>query len=330
MREIAAILELLEMRAASPAVLATLVGIEGSSYRLPGARLLWLPDGTRTGSISGGCLEDDLIERAGKVLATGRAETVAYDTAAENDLVWGTGSGCAGRVRVVLELLPADRPEWTATLRHNQRARRDTGLAVVHDSRFPPGTRLAGESSAAENTPGIFFETILPPPHLVVFGSGDDARPLVRLANELGWQVTVVDSRAACTTAARFPGAALVVAPAESAAAAVAIDARTLAVVMTHRFREDLALLRGLLAAPLAYLGVLGPLRRTDRLLAELQASGLIVTAALREKLHAPVGLDLGGDAPESVALAILAEMQCRLSGRSPIHLRERTAPIHG
>ena len=113
MREIADILDLLAARADSPAALATVLSVEGSSYRLPGARLLWLPDGTRAGSVSGGCLEDDVIEHARQVLATGRAATLSYDTAVENDLVWGTGSGCAGRVHLLVEALSIERPAWT-------------------------------------------------------------------------------------------------------------------------------------------------------------------------------------------------------------------------
>ena len=323
MREITRILTMLEQRVDAPAVLATLVQVEGSSYRVPGARLLWFPDGARSGSISGGCLEGDVIEQAKVVLATGRARRVAYDMAAENDLVWGTGSGCAGRVLVLLEPVAAIRPAWIAAVRRNLTARVATRLVITHDGAGELGTQLAGGAMAGAAA-GQFLDVVQPPPQVLVFGAGDDAQPLACLAQELGWQVTVVDSRAATATAARFPGATVLVAPPESAVTAAAIDARTLAVVMTHRFREDAVLLRALLAAPVAYLGVLGPRRRTERLLVEI---GVAVAPA---KLHAPVGLDLGGDTPEAVALAVLAEMQCRMTGRAPIHLRDRAAPIHG
>lgn len=332
MREIAAILNLLAAHPAAPAVLATLVRVEGSSYRRPGARLLWLPDGTRTGSISGGCLEEDLIARAPHVLATGRAEVATYDTTAENDLVWGTGTGCDGRVRVLLEPMPPDRPRWLEVLRANQSAQRDTPLAVLHEgpAEIPPGTRLAAELPAGTGSTGVFHETVPPPHPLVVFGAGDDAQPLVRLAVELGWHVTVVDSRPAYATPARFPAAAAtVVSPAESATRAVPVGPRTLAVVMTHRYRDDVALLPQLLPAPLAYLGLLGPRPRTQRLLAEIERAGLRPTAAMRARLHTPIGLDLGGRTPETVALAILAEIQARLAGRTPGFLRDRPGPIH-
>ena len=332
MSEITAILKLLTAHPGTSAVLATLVRVDGSSYRQPGARRLWLPDGTCTGSISGGCLEEDLLVRAQRVLATGRAEVATYDTAAENDVVWGTGTGCDGRVQVLLELIPPDRPSWLALLHTNLFAQNITTLAVVYSG--PPGTKLGTRlaSDPLPRTAGseIFLETIQPPHPLVVFGAGDDAQPLVRMALELGWQVTVVDSRSAYATAARFPGAAVLVSPAEATIRPVPLGPRMLAVVMSHRFRDDIALLPQLLSAPLAYLGLLGTRQRTQRLLASIEGAGLRITAEMRQQLHAPVGLDLGGRTPETVALAILAEIQARLAGRTPGFLRERPpGPIH-
>ena len=332
MSEIRAILRLLAAHPGSPAVLATLVSVEGSSYRKPGARLLWLPEGVRAGSISGGCLEEDLLERARRVLETGRAETALYDTTAENDLVWGTGTGCDGRAKVLLERLPAGRPRWCRVLQANHEARRDTALAVVHGAAtgLAPGTRLAADLPAGTEGALVFHDTVPAPLPLVIVGAGDDAQPLVRLAAELGWHVTVVDSRPAYATPERFPGAAAVVAaPPASAVESAPIGSRASVVVMTHRYRDDAVLLRSLLPKPLAYLGLLGPRHRTQRLLAEIEAGGLTVTDDMRARLHAPVGLDLGGTTPETVALSILAEIQARLAGRQPVFLRDRPGPIH-
>ncbi len=332
MPEIKTILSLLAAHPASPAVLATLVSVEGSSYRKPGARLLWLPDGTRAGSISGGCLEEDLIERARRVLATGRAETASYNTATENDLVWGTGTGCDGRVKVLLEPVPVERPHWLRALQANQDARDDTPLLVMHGADGAKlGTHLAADLPAGVDGALVFHDNVPPLLPLVVFGAGDDAQPLVRLAAELGWHITVVDSRPAYATKERFPAApSLVVSPPPAATDAVPLGPRTLAVLMTHRFRDDAVLLRGLLPRPLAYLGLLGPRHRTLRLLSEIEAAGLIITEEMRARLHAPAGLDLGGTTPETVALSILAEIQARLAGRTAGFLRDRPGPIHG
>ena len=332
MKELQAIVNALTAAAAGDAVLATLATVEGSSYRRPGARLLLTSDGRRLGSISGGCLEEDILVHAREVLASGCARTVVYDTTSENDLVWGVGLGCHGVVRVVVEKLPRH-PVWALTLAENFGLRRPTRLAVTH---APPDSAALGTRLAAPEDPSpapgtlVFHERIAPPTSLVIFGAGDDAQPLARLAYELGWYVTVADPRAAFATRERFPSAhQLVVAPATELAARAVPDAASLAVVMTHHYVHDVPLLRDLLPLPLAYLGLLGPRKRTEKILADLAGEGFVTTPEMRARLHAPVGLDLGADAPEQVALAILAEMQAALAGRDARPLRERTRPIH-
>jgi xanthine/CO dehydrogenase XdhC/CoxF family maturation factor len=356
MKELQQILTALKSAPAGDAVLATLVKVEGSSYRRPGARLLLLADGRRSGSISGGCLEDDVITHAREVLANGTAKTITYDTTTENDLVWGVGLGCHGVVHVLIEKLPSQ-PRWADALRENFRRRMATELAVLW--REPVGTPLgtylasdmppapigvepavpAGSSPPgrrapppADDEPGptVFHQTVPPPTALVIFGAGDDAQPLVRFAKELGWQVTIADPRPSFVTPERFPDAdILVVARPDEAPARLALSADTLAVIMTHHYRHDLPLLRALLPRPLAYLGLLGPKKRTEEILSDLGADGLVLTPEMRARLHAPVGLDLGADNPEEVALAILAEMKASLAGRDGRPLRERALPIH-
>jgi xanthine/CO dehydrogenase XdhC/CoxF family maturation factor len=330
MKELEAIVAALHTPENLPAVLATLVRVEGSSYRRPGARLLVTAAGRRVGSISGGCLEEDVMARAAVVAKTGVPDAVVYDTTSENDLVWGVGLGCHGIVRVLLEPLRA-RPAWAERLAANVIARRPTPLAVGHDGpdRAAWGTRLADTADGADPR-NCFSDTVAPPVALAIFGAGDDAQPLARLAAELGWHATVADPRGAFATPERFPTARrLVVAPADRLVAEVAPDAGTLAVVMTHHYVHDVPLLRDLLARPLAYLGLLGPRKRAEKILADLAAQGTAVSAEQRARLHAPVGLDLGADSPEQVALAILAEMQSVLGGRDARPLRERTQPIH-
>jgi xanthine/CO dehydrogenase XdhC/CoxF family maturation factor len=177
----------------------------------------------------------------------------------------------------------------------------------------------------------VFRQTILPPVALVVFGAGDDAQPLVRFATALGWQVTVVDPRSALATPERFPEAdTTVIARPEELPARVVLGVDSLAVIMTHHYRHDLPLLRTLLPRPLAYLGLLGPRKRAEKIISDLAADGFAVTPEMRARLHAPVGLDLGAESPAEVALAILAEMQAVLSGRDSRPLRNRDLPIHG
>ena len=333
MSEITRILAALERAPGQPAVLATLVHIEGSSYRRPGARLLLLPDGTRVGSISGGCLDEDVVERALRVLETGEPELVSYDTTEENDLLWGVGTGCEGTVQIFLERISAHRPAWVNELRQNQAQRRETNVEVAYASTGARGTRLAETRDASVSADGrdVFRETIPAPPALLICGAGDDAQPLLRLAKETGWHVTVADTRPAYVTEKRFPEAdRLLCGEIPEIVEQIRVDARTFAVVMTHRFADDAAFLRVLLATALRYVGQLGARKRTERLLAKLDAEGFAISPANLARLHAPVGLDLGGSAPESVALSIVAEIQARLAGRTPGNLRDREGPIHG
>jgi xanthine/CO dehydrogenase XdhC/CoxF family maturation factor len=173
-------------------------------------------------------------------------------------------------------------------------------------------------------TSDVFFERLLPATHLMIFGAGDDAVPLATLANYLGWRVSVYDGRAHYAKPGKFPVADEVKVR-EASSPAPKIDEWTVAVVMTHSYSQDLDVLRTLCGQPLRYLGVLGPRKRSLQLLEDLSASE-------RESLnglHTPMGLDLGGDGPEPVALAVIAEIQSVLQGRAGGALSNRSGPIH-
>jgi xanthine/CO dehydrogenase XdhC/CoxF family maturation factor len=353
MKELRSILARLHAPDAFPAAMATLARVRGSSYRRPGARLLLTADGARTGAISGGCLEDDVLLRAKAVVAGGEAQVVTYDTTEENDLVWGVGLGCHGVVDVVIERLAAE-PGWSECVRAAFARRADAALALgftgktlgtraalAGDGKFFWGelalragleAALAARASHHAEAGGakVFFEYVPRPTPLVIFGAGDDAQPLCRMAAELGFAVSVLDARAALATRERFPEADAVLTDVpEKLAGRVPLDERTMAVVMTHHYVHDVPLLRALLPSPLAYLGLLGPRQRAEKILGDLAAAGLEITREMRARLRAPVGLDIGATTPESVALAVLAEIQAVLAGRDGRPLRERGGPIH-
>ena len=338
MHELQLIAEALTRPESTPAVLATLVSVAGSSYRRPGARLLVRADGSRLGSVSGGCLEEDVLARAERVRASGMAEAAVYDTTAENDLVWGVGLGCHGVVRVLVEPVPKP-PAWAAAVASAAERRTRVQLIVTHEHGSPSGwgTRLVSSDAPFEPT-GVFTQKFTPPPCLAIFGAGDDAMPLAKLAHGLGWRVVVADPRAALNTAERFPWAAcretgsadtLVArvfgAPAQPSSAADG----GVAVVMTHHYVHDVPILRDLLPRRLGYVGLLGPRKRAERILADLTAEGCSISAEERARLHAPVGLDLGAEAPAEVAHAIVAEILAVLHGRDARPLRWRERPIH-
>lgn len=365
--------EVAKLRAAGKsAVLATVVSIEGSSYRLPGARMLIIDAAWTAGSVSGGCLEGDVVLRAREVLAKHAAIVVTYDTTSDEDIVFGVGLGCRGIIRVLIEPVtpePAD-PDLVDFIR-TCIEQRQTGVAATVIGidgaiKAKPGCRLVqsaggeirtdipdGELRSAieahvrqaqangasasttfdlpDGRAEVFVEFVRPPRPLVVFGAGHDAIPLVRLAKELGWHVTVVDHRAAYATSERFPLAdEVLVSSSDDMPARVALDSETVALVMTHNYLRDLKLLKTLLPSPVRYLGLLGPRKRADELLAELEQQSVRITAEQRQRFYAPVGLDLGAEGPEGVALAILAEIQAVVANREPGHLRARQGSIHG
>lgn len=354
------------------AVLATVVSVEGSAYRLPGARMLITDAGWVAGSVSGGCLEGDVVLRGREVLAKNAAVVVTYDTTGDEDIVFGVGLGCRGIIRVLIEPVTPTRadpdlPDFIKScLECRQTGVVATVIRVEGEIAARLGSRLVqcagGESRTDMTDDGlksaieghiertracgmpasttfdlpegraeVFVEIILPPLPLVVFGAGHDAIPVVRLAKELGWHVTVVDHRAAYVTAIRFPLADdVIVSSPDEIPARVSLDSDTLALVMTHNYLRDLKLLKALLPSPVRYLGLLGPKRRAEQLLADLEQQGIPVTPEQRQRFYAPVGLDLGAEGPEGVALAIVAEMQAIIANRAPSHLRTRKSSIHG
>jgi xanthine dehydrogenase accessory factor len=293
--------------------LATVVSVEGSSYRRPGARMLIRETGHHTGTISAGCLESDVIEHAKRVLQTGAAKLVEYNTATTGDEeAWGLGVGCNGIVRVLVEPLASGSPCIEA-LRRSCGARPDAppvSVATVYD---------------VDGVAKVFIETLLPPVPLVIFGAGHDALPVVELARELGWYTEVVDPQARLASRSRFAVAdRVILARPEDVGTHVSITPRTMTLLMSHNYAHDLALLRFLLASPARYIGVMGPRKRTERMLRELAA------AEEMGRLHSPAGLDIGANGPAEIALSIVAEMRAVLNGRRGGMLRERRGSIHG
>jgi xanthine/CO dehydrogenase XdhC/CoxF family maturation factor len=342
-------------RAGRRTALATVVRIEGSAYRRPGAKFLVEADGRTSGSVSGGCLEADVREAALEVIRTGAPRLLRYDTGADDRSVFGLGMGCGGTVevfvqsasdgaaletaRAVCELLSGESAFAVSTVvkgaafagrvlvvtPEGVRAGStgdpslDRGVSecgAVRLARRESGLDRAGESV-------IFTEVLSAPPPLIVFGAGDDAIPLCRYAAEAGFRVTVVDHREDALAPERFPGAArrLALRP-EEGIASLPVGPRAFAVIKYHSFRYDREWTRHMLAAGVPYIGLLGPRARADEILSQIGASG-------GDRIFAPVGLDLGAEGPEQVALAILAELLAVHASREPWSLREKRGAIH-
>lgn len=327
-----------------PLVLATVIRTGGSTYAKPGAQMLIASDGEYAGLLSGGCLEGDLREHAREVAASGRARIVSYDLRSTTDQLFGLGAGCEGAMDILLVRI-SDADGWQPmpflvdAYRRGEHCR--LGFVVASDATgielgltFPvdgtPANSARDEriqplhSAAMAAAPNaivrvhapsveVFVGSFAPPPRLLLLGGGPDARPVATLAAFLGWQLTVVDHRSTYLVPARFPVATKLV---ESRAAEVAnvvkLDEHAAAIVMSHHMDSDLQYLRALAASSVPYVGLLGPAARREKLLSDLGGEA----AALRPRLRAPVGLDIGGRTPESIALSIIGEVHAALAGR--------------
>ena len=347
-------------------VLATVVRTRGSTYRRIGARLVAFADGSHVGSVSAGCIETDVLLRAERVRSTGAVELVTYETSAPEDLIWGSGSACGGMSQLLLEPLDSERAAARAErLRYVAQLRAWSTLATVIRASGVPvqagdqavlpqaGARLTGfdelrpqarvaieatarhqlrvRSSTAElhawtdTELEIAYEVRSPRVRFCVCGAGPDAVPLVSIAKLMGWQVTVIDHRPGMLSPERWPGVErILLSSAGEAALAVERADCDAAVVMSHNYEQDVIQLGALLAAGVPYIGVLGPHRRTGRMVKELGAS-----EADAARLHAPVGLDIGAETAEEIALAIVAEVQA-VTARCPgTPLRGRSGAVH-
>ena len=352
---------------ARPCALATVVEVLGSAYRRPGARMLVTDDGQLTGAISGGCLEGDARQRARQAIFRGQPALATYDTRDEDDPRHGLGPGCQGVVRILLEPLDFAAPDNPMELlrsfaRHPEPAvlatvfaTDATGLRATVGQRLllsvtgaVRGTPLLAaplaEAARATLAQGLsqvldietdagpvraLLEVLVPPLRLVVYGAGNDAQPLVHLAASLGWQISVVDGRPNLATTARFPEAAEVrIVPVRELETQVP-DAGAYHVLLSHNYAYDLAALQTLLPSPAPYIGLLGPRAKAARLLEELNFAEAEVTDMLQNRLRSPIGLDLGSETPEEIALAIVAEIQAHRHARNGRPLRERAGTVH-
>lgn len=385
------------------AVIATVVQVEGSAYRRPGARMLIWSYGQSVGMISGGCLESEVCKKAqwltrdGKPClrrySTGQAPDDPDSVLADEEETLAFGLGCNGTVSVLFERLHSPSMQQVSKLlaqvQHSHRAgviatvikapinasggcnlklgdrilldplQRELIWASQSDALAPALTQqihndliftltrqkslhqcyciddLDNHPSSSSQSIELFIEYVAPPNRLVIFGAGHDAQPLVSMAKMQGWHVTVIDSRAHFAQRQRFMDADEV----------CHIDLKNLTAlhelhdwlkgaavaVMTHSLSQDRHWLGYLLANPPRYIGQLGPRYRTERLVHELQQTSTDASAleAGLEVLHYPIGLDLGGDTPEAIALAIMAEITAVMNQRSGKMLKQRSYSIH-
>lgn len=291
------------------AVLATVVGLTGSGYRRPGARMLILDNGQWVGAISGGCLEGDALRKAREVMQTGQPRLVVYDTTRADDN-FGIGLGCHGVLDVLLE--PIFRHDSDNTLEALERLTAERRI-VNWRQPLPDG--------------GWFEQLLRPDVQLLVLGAGYDAVPLVRQAKLIGWSVVVADDCVAHLNPKRFAEAdALMTIQRGRVREQLPLDENSAAVLISHNYGFDRAVLTELLETDVPYIGILGPKKRGDALLSEV--AGAAAADAAR-RVYAPVGLDLGAETPAQIALSIVAEIQAVFSQHTGQPLRAKETGIH-
>ena len=349
------------------AALATVVHVEGSSYRRPGARMLVTDDGQLTGAISGGCLEGDALRKALYAINQQQNKLVTYDTTDDDDVQFGVQLGCNGIVQILFEPIDETKPYHAVRLlRETIGERKDAVLVTLFSpdlSLEQPGTcllykdslvytalsggwqdlvmkdvmdafgnRVSAFSTYARNNKPYhgFIEFIPPPPSLVIAGAGNDTRPLIEITAMLGWHTIIVDGRPHHATSRRFPKASSVlVARPNEVLSQVSANAQTLFLLMTHNYNYDLALLKELVTKGFGYIGILGPRKKLDRMLGELRAGGLALDDEQLAAIHSPVGLDIGAETAEEIAVSIVAEIKAVLSGAAGGLLKQKRDPIH-
>ena len=306
-------------------VLGTVYETAGSTYSKAGARVLIDGEGNYQGLVSGGCLEGDLAEHAAAVLASGKARSVCYDMRGEHDILFGTGVGCDGMLKVLLQPLSGDGDAPWAPLARMAALAMGTEVSrcavVVEGEAAPLGDTFLDEEVPTEHPDGlhalgnparkVLVYPLHPIPRLLVLGAGVDAAPLVEFAERLGWRVTVCDHRRAYLERGDLGAAEeMIELRPERLAERIELSGWEACVVMSHHLASDRAYLAALANQPIPWVGVLGPKARRERLLKELGDGA----GDLRDQLRGPVGLDIGANDPASIALSIMAELTAHLT----------------
>jgi xanthine dehydrogenase accessory factor len=317
----------------SPLVIATIIKVEGSSYKKEGSSMLFLVNHSKVGMITAGCLEEELAERAKQVWEIGEPCTVRYDMSSEDDLSWGQGAGCNGVLTVLLEPVKDELIQNLFTLKECLDAKKIVTRIIQFTKEFElkedlyvvdDGTSFGsgdinhdyvknlikrrksyevekGIKTIEQSTDIFFINQIVPKPCLYLFGAGEDARPLVSLAARTGFKITVIDWRPALCNKEYFPNAEqFILGTPEEVMKRLTFTPMDFVVIMTHQFQKDQYFLTSLAKEHLFYLGILGPKRRTERLLG---------FSKVPESIHSPIGLSIGAKGAEEIAISIVGEM---------------------
>lgn len=347
--------------------LATVVKVDGSAYRRPGARMLVSENGDLTGAISGGCLEGDALRKAQTVIFQNQSMLVTYDTTDEDDQKFGIGLGCNGIIQILMEPLEYNNPINPVLLLKKTMEERVSSILITlfsiknarsaqigtialkkgldffgkidqldHELKLRILLDLENNNSEIDSfikgyeafdDLHVFFEVIKPPIKICLFGAGNDTIPLCKMASFLGWEVILIDGRKQYATKERFEHASkIVVGAADEVVSQLEFDQNTVALLMTHNFDYEGKVLEQLLPFSLPYIGILGPKKKSQKLFERLENQGLGIG---QKNIYGPVGLNIGAEGSEEIALSILAEIKTVLMQKEPYFLRNKEGSIH-
>lgn len=368
MKEISDILDAwaVARSAGQRAALATLVHVDGSSYRRPGARMLVTEQGEITGAISGGCLEGDALRKSLLAIHQSSPRLVTYDTGDPADASIGAQLGCAGIIKVLFEPINSSGHDHALELLSLvQKNRTEKVLVTLFHPDDPkgnhPGTCLLlepeqthGKIEGMENLLAdaeealqekkslhleyksntdrlqAFIEFLPPRLRLVIAGAGNDAVPVAAIASAMGWEVTVTDGRNTHAQTDRFgAGCQVLLTNTDSLLQEVKPDGYTAFLLMTHNFANDLAVLKALLPTDVPYIGVLGPAKKLRHMLDEIAASGIRLTPQQFRRIHGPAGLELGAESPEEIALSMVSGVLAAMRNCPGGQLKDKPDVIH-
>ncbi|MGN6247446.1 MAG: XdhC family protein [Ginsengibacter sp.] len=350
--------------------LATVVHVDGSAYRRPGARMLVREDGLLTGAISGGCLEGDALRKALLAINQQQNKLVIYDTSDVDSAEIGYQLGCEGIISVLFEPVNTKNPQNPLALLKMANSKRQeavlvtlfstedkrgeqpgTSLLFAEDEKFKGKTLIPelkeqlhkdAQKVFAEKKSSFkkfitnkssftaFFQFLKPEISLVIVGAGNDAIPVVQIANSLGWEVSVIDGRKTHAKQERFESACqvLVLKP-EKILEEIIVDNYTAFVLMTHNYNYDLGILKALVERNIPYIGVLGPKLKLEKMLNQIADEGTKIPEETLKRIFGPAGLEIGAETPEEIALSIIAEIKAVFASKAAGFLREKKDVIH-
>lgn len=369
MSELKQLLEAIEERqnAGIATALATVVRVKGSAYRREGTKMMIDADGSQVCMISGGCLEEEVGAIAQEVIATGKPKVHFFDL--DEDVVWGLGLGCGGSVDVYIESFQKANDihsKWIATLEAEKAAclltiiesenksleglrmfvdaagniegslgSSELEVLLVERSKFKMSELYPrSETKTYKHDDGssveVFLDVYVPPPELVIFGAGHDAIPMADAAHTLGYRLTVVDARHAFVTEERFPNVQTLIRTHPSGfEEKVSLDERSYVIIMNHHLDRDKESLVFSLNSPAAYIGLLGPRSRFERIVDALKEDGVNLSNEDIARVRNPIGVDIGADTAEEIAVSVMSELLALRAGYQAGFLNDRDGRIH-